>query len=319
MFPLNCLVTGGAGFIGSHLVDALVARGHGVTVIDNLSTGRAEFIQGHIDAGKVRFIRGDLLDRNDILRAMENVEIVFHLAANPDIRHGTANPDVDLNQGVVATHNLLEAMRQKSVKKIVFASSSVVYGEAKKIPTPEDYGPLMPISLYGAAKLGAEGFIMAYCGSYGFQAWIYRFANVVGPRGTHGVIVDFINKLKKNQKELEILGNGRQTKSYLSVEDTVEGMLFGLEHANEPVNIFNLGSDDWINVTRIAEIVVEELGLSNVEFRYTGGDRGWAGDVPRMLLSTEKIRALGWKPVHTSEEAVRRTVRALIKELWRFD
>ncbi|MEM3738440.1 MAG: NAD-dependent epimerase/dehydratase family protein, partial [Thermoplasmata archaeon] len=261
---MRCLVTGGAGFIGSHLVDALVAKGEEVTVIDNLSGGRIEYIKEHIDSNRVKFIHGDLLDREVTAQAAEGVEIVFHLAANPDIRHGTANPDVDLKQGVVATHNLLEVMRQKEVKRIVFASSSVVYGEAKKIPTPEDYGPLIPISLYGAAKLGAEGFITAYCGSYGFQCWIYRFANVVGARGTHGVIVDFINKLKRNPKELEILGNGKQTKSYLSVEDTVSGMLFGLEHANEQVNIFNLGSDDWINVTRIAEIVVEELGLREV-------------------------------------------------------
>lgn len=313
---MNCLVTGGAGFIGSHLVDALVARGEKVTVIDNLSTGKIDYIRSHIEKGSVKFIEGDLLDRACILKALEDTEVVFHLAANPDIRHGTANPDVDLHQGVVATHNLLEAMRQKDVRKIVFASSSVVYGEAKKIPTPEDYGPLIPISLYGAAKLGAEGFITAYCGSYGFQAWIYRFANVVGARGTHGVIVDFIKKLKKNPKELEILGDGRQTKSYLSVEDTVSGMLFGFEHANERVNIFNLGSEDWINVTKIAKILVDVLGLSDVKFRYTGGDRGWSGDVPKMLLSTEKIRALGWKPRHTSEEAVRRAINALVKELW---
>ncbi|MCX8173403.1 MAG: NAD-dependent epimerase/dehydratase family protein [Thermoplasmata archaeon] len=313
---MRCLVTGGAGFIGSHLVDALVSRGDEVTVIDNLSSGRIEYIREHIASGKVKFIQGDLLNREDAAKAVDGMEAVFHLAANPDIRHGTANPDVDLRQGVVATHNLLEAMRQGNVKKIVFASSSVVYGEAKKIPTPEDYGPLMPISLYGAAKLGAEGFITAYCGSYGLQAWIYRFANVVGPRGTHGVIVDFINKLKKNSGELEILGNGKQTKSYLSVEDTVGGMLHGFNHANEQVNIFNLGTNDWINVTRIAEIVVEELGLRDVKFRYTGGDRGWSGDVPRMLLSTEKIGSLGWKPLHRSEDAVRRAVKAVAGELW---
>lgn len=316
---MECLVTGGAGFIGSHLVDTLVARGEKVTVLDNLSGGKIDYIKSHIDSGKVRFIHGDLLERDLIYKAVEGMEIVFHLAANPDIRHGTANPDVDINHGVIATHNLLEAMRIKNVKNIVFSSSSVVYGEAKKIPTPEDYGPLMPISLYGAAKLGAEGFITAYCGSYGFQAWIYRFANVVGARGTHGVIVDFINKLKQNPKELEILGNGKQTKSYLSVEDTVNGMLFGLEHSKGSVNIFNLGSDDWITVTRIAEIVVDDLGLKNVKFKYTGRDRGWSGDVPKMLLSTEKIRSLGWKASHSSEEAVRRAVKSLIKDIWGVD
>ncbi|MGB9635803.1 MAG: NAD-dependent epimerase/dehydratase family protein [Thermoplasmata archaeon] len=313
---LRCLVTGGAGFIGSHLVDALVSNGHEVTVVDNLSGGKLEYLKRHIDAGRINFIKGDILDTKVITKAVEGKEIVFHLAANPDIRHGTANPGVDLTQGVVATHSVLEAMRNKNVPKIVFSSSSVIYGEAKKIPTPEDYGPLIPISLYGAAKLGAEGFITAYCSSYGMQAWIFRFANVVGPRGTHGVIVDFINKLKKNQNELEILGNGRQTKSYLSVEDTVHGMLYAMENSNDPVNIFNIGTDDWINVTRIAEIVVEELNLEDVKFKYTGGERGWSGDVPKMLLDTQKIRALGWKPTHTSETAVRYAVKSLIKELW---
>lgn len=313
---MHCLVTGGAGFIGSHLVDALVAQGHQVSVIDNLSNGKLEYIKAHIESGRVKFINGDILDIRALNSAMHSIDIVFHLAANPDIRLGTAHTDIDLKQGVIATHNVLEAMRLNDTKKIVFSSSSVVYGEAKKIPTPEDYGPLAPISLYGAAKLGAEGFITAYCASYGMQSWIFRFANVVGPRGTHGVLVDFINKLKKNRSELEILGNGRQTKSYLCVEDTVSGMLFALQHARESVNLFNLGTQDWINVTRIAEIVVEELGLENVKFRYTGGERGWAGDVPKMLLSTEKITGLGWKPRYNSEGAIRYALKSLINEMW---
>jgi UDP-glucose 4-epimerase len=200
------------------------------------------------------------------------------------------------------------------VKKIAFPSSSVIYGEAKKVPTPEDYGPLMPISLYGASKLAAEGLITAYCHTFGFQSWIFRFANIVGRRQTHGVIVDFIEKLKKNPRELEILGNGKQNKSYLLVEECVDAMLFAIENSNERINIFNLGNKDRINVTKIAKILCEETGIKP-KFRYTGTERGWPGDVPRMMLDIKKICKLGWRAKYTSEEAIRMAARDLLKEL----
>jgi len=304
-------VTGGAGFIGSHLVDRLLqSGGNTVTVFDNLSSGREEFIAHHRGNRNFKFTHGDLLDPPALGKAIEGQEMVHHLAANPDIRLGTAVPETDLRQGTLATFNLLEAMRAAGIRKIAFSSSSVVYGEAEDIPTPEDYGPLIPISLYAAAKLGAEGLITAYCHSFEMQAWIFRFANVIGPRSTHGVIFDFINKLRRNPSELEILGNGRQKKAYLTVGDCVDAMLFVIGHAGGAVNIFNLGCEDQVNVTRIAEMIVEEMGLSDARFRYTGGERGWKGDVRAMLLSIDRLKALGWKPTTTSEQAVRMAVRA---------
>jgi UDP-glucose 4-epimerase len=304
-------VTGGAGFIGSHLVDRLLReKGDSVTVYDNLSSGKEEFIAHHFGEKRFRFVKGDLLDLPAVKMAVAGHDIVHHLAANPDIRLGTAVPETDLRQGTLATFNLLEAMRAAGVKKIAFSSSSVVYGEAEKIPTPEDYGPLVPISLYAAAKLGAEGLITAYCHSFEMQCWIFRFANVIGPRSTHGVIFDFIRKLEKNPRELEILGNGKQRKAYLTVDDCVDAMLFVVGHATGAVNIFNLGCEDQVIVTRIAEIIREEMGLPGAAFRFTGGERGWKGDVRAMLLSIERLKALGWKPSTTSEQAVRMAVRA---------
>jgi UDP-glucose 4-epimerase len=234
---------------------------------------------------------------------------VFHLAANPHVRLGEKQTDLDLNQGIVATYNILEAMRQSRIKKIVFSSSSVVYGETQEPSLPETYGPTLPISLYGAGKLGAEGLISAFCGTFDFQTWIYRFANVVGSRGTHGVIVDFIEKLKKNLIELEILGDGRQCKPYLYVSDCVEGIMFGFSTAHDHMNLFNLSCDTTTTVTRIAEMVVQEMGLKNVAFKYTGGLRGWKGDVPRFQLDAHKMNKLGWKATLTSDEAVRKAIR----------
>jgi UDP-glucose 4-epimerase len=217
-----------------------------------------------------------------------------------------------MNQGVVATYNILEAMRLNAIKKIVFSSSSVVYGETQESTLPESYGPTLPISMYGAGKLGAEGLISAFCGTFDFQAWMYRFANVVGIRGTHGVIVDFIEKLRKNPRELEILGDGKQRKPYLYVSDCVNGILFGFTHARDPMNLFNLSCDTTTTVTRIAEMVVEEMGLKNVTFNYTGGKRGWKGDVPYFQLDAGKINKLGWKATITSDEAVRKAIRDVL-------
>lgn len=309
---MKVFVTGGAGFIGSHLIDALIDQGHTVTVYDNLSSGSKDFIKHHFNNKTFNFINADLLDLRRIKKEIKDHEIVFHLAANPHVRLGETQTDLDLNQGIVATYNLLEAMRQNNIKKIVFSSSSTVYGETPESTLPETYGPSLPISLYGAGKLGAEGLISAFCGTFDFQAWIYRFANIVGERGNHGVIIDFIEKLKKNRKELEILGNGKQCKPYLHVKDCVDAMLFGFEHSHDTINLFNLSCDSTTTVTRIAELVTNELGLKNVSFKYTGGNRGWKGDVPFFQLDAKKINQLGWTATLTSDEAIRKSIREIL-------
>ncbi|WP_455392878.1 NAD-dependent epimerase/dehydratase family protein [[Eubacterium] cellulosolvens] len=311
---MRYFITGGAGFIGSNMVDRLMTKPENqVTVYDNLSSGRLEFLAEHENNDRFKFIEGDLLDLDKLKTAVSDHDFVFHIAANADIRLGTEKTDTDLDNGVRATYNVLESMRLAGVNRIAFSSSSTVYGEAKVIPTPEDYGPLVPISLYGGSKLGAEALITAFAYTFDLQAWIFRFANIIGRRGTHGVIIDFVAKLRKNPSELEILGDGRQQKSYLLVDECIDSILFAIENANEKVNIFNLGSTDHISVTRIGELVVEEMGLTNVEFKFTGGARGWAGDVPKMLLDTNKIQALGWKSKLNSEGAVRQAINHVLE------
>ena len=312
---MKAFVTGGAGFIGSHLIDKLIKKGDEVTVFDNLSSGKKEFIEKHLNNDNFNFIKGELLDLDKVKKEIKGHDVVFHLAANPHVRLGEKMTRLDLEQGPIATYNVLESMRKNDIKKIVFSSSSVVYGETDVDVIPENYGPLRPISLYGAAKLGAEGLITSFCGTFDFQAWIYRFANVVGSRGTHGVIVDFINKLRKNPEELEILGNGKQRKPYLYVTECVDGILHGFKNSNDQINIFNLGCDTNTSVTRIAEIVTSEMNLKDVEFNYTGGKRGWKGDVPKFQLGVEKINNLGWKAEYDSDEAVKKTARDLLEEL----
>ena len=307
------LVTGGAGFIGSHLVDALIGKGKKVRVIDNFSSGRMEFLSHHNN--NVEIIECDLLDFENVNKAMEGIETVHHLAANPDIRLGTEVTDTDLKQGTFATYNILEAMRKNNVKNISFASSSAIYGEAEEMPTTEEYGPLLPISLYGASKIASEVLITAWIGTFGGKAWIHRFANIVGPRGTHGVIFDFIHKLKKTPDRLEVLGDGFQEKSYMSVGDCVNSMLHLIENANNDVNLFNLGTGDTCSVRRIAEIVVEESKFRNVKIEYTGGKRGWAGDVPKTFLNVDELLKTGFQPSRMSEETIRDCVIDLIDEI----
>jgi UDP-glucose 4-epimerase len=311
---MKAFATGGAGFIGSHLVDKLLDKGYEVTVFDNLSSGEEKYIQHHREKNNFKFIKGDLLDLELVKKSIKGHDVVFHIAANPFVRLGEEQTRLDLEQGPVATYNILESMRIHGIKKIVFSSSSVVYAETPPIALPESYGPTLPISLYGAGKLGAEGLISAFCGTFDFQTWIYRFANVVGSRGTHGVIVDFIGKLRKNPNELEILGDGQQQKPYLHVSDVVNGILHGFQHSNEQINLFNLGPDSNTTVARISEMVVEEMGLSDVEFKYTGGSRGWKGDVPRFQLDAAKIKKLGWKENYTSDEAVRKSIKEVLDE-----
>jgi len=313
---MKILVTGGAGFIGSHVVDRLVRDEHEIIVLDDLSSGYKKFVDPHVDKENFQFHRIDLL-HGDITVFFEGVEEVWHLAANPEVRIGAEDTRIHLEQNVIATHHVLEAMKTKNVRRIIFTSTSTVYGEADKLPTPEEY-PTRPISLYGASKLACEALIGAYCHTFDMHAWIYRFANVIGKRSSHGVIYDFINKIRSNSQELEILGDGNQKKSYIYVDDCIEAMFAGLkakakEEDKNKVNIFNIGTEDMINVKRIAEIVCEEMHTSTKpEFKFTGGKRGWKGDVPIMLLDVSKLNELGWKQRYNSEEAVRKAIRDLL-------
>jgi len=307
------VVTGGAGFIGSHLVDTLVAQGNEVLVIDSLVAGRKETIARHIDACSIRFKQTDLL-LEGWQDSIEGADRLFHLAADPDVRQSAVNPDPTMQNNIIATYRILEAMRIHNVPELVFTSTSTVYGDAAVIPTPESYTPLEPISVYGASKLACEALISAYCHSFGMKAYIFRFANIIGSRSGHGVLTDFIRKLEKNPDELEILGDGKQSKSYLEVHECIAAMLYATGKARGTVNTFNIGSEDWIDVKSIAEIVCEEMHLAGTKFRFTGGERGWVGDVPKMQLSIDRIKGLRWKPQTGSRESVRIAVRDMLKE-----
>jgi UDP-glucose 4-epimerase len=296
------LVTGGAGFIGSHLVDRLVTDGYEVTVFDNLSSGNKKYIESHLDKPDFTFLEGDLLDEPALNKACSGMDMVYHVAANPDVRLGAENTKVHFDQNIRATYNLLEAMRKNEVHNLAFTSTSTVYGEATVMPTPEDYGPLVPISLYGASKLACEALITSYSHTFDMNCWLFRFANIIGSRSNHGIIFDFINKLRANPRSLEILGDGKQSKSYLHVSECVKAILFAVENSRDTVNIFNIGSEDTVRATEIGEIVAEEMGFQDVEFTYTGGSRGWKGDVPKMQLGVNKLINLGWKPEIDSGE-----------------
>jgi len=311
---MKYFVTGGAGFIGSHLVDRLISEGHEITVYDNLSSGSKVFAQHHFGKKGFQLIEADLLDFNTLKEAIANQDVIFHLAANPEARLGIENTKLDLKQETIATYNVLETMRLNRIRKIVFASSGTIYGETPVIPLPEDYGPVLPISLYGAGKLASEGLISAFCHTFDMQAWIFRFANIVGERTTHGVIFDFINKLKQNPQELEILGDGRQCKPYLHVEDCLDGIIYGFRNSHDKVNVFNLGCSTATDVTTIARMLVDEMNLKAVKFRYTGGDRGWPGDVPQVRFNVDKINSLGWKAKYTSDEAVRKAIKDILRK-----
>jgi len=310
-------ITGGAGFIGSHLTDRLCIENVDVVVFDNLSAGKLENIEKWLNAPNFQFILGDLLFPEKILEHLKGCETVFHLAANPEVRISSENPKLHYEQNVLATFNLLEAVRKTdSVKTLVFASTSTVYGDAKQIPTREDYAPLKPISVYGASKLASEALIISYAYNYGFKAVIYRLANIVGSRAQHGVICDFVKKLRKNPERLEILGNGTQRKSYLHVNDCVDAILFGMNFVGEKAEIFNVGSEDQITVKEIADIVCRKMGLKNVQYVFMGGvddGRGWKGDVKFMLLNIDKIKKLGWKPKLNSRQAVEKAVEEILK------
>ncbi len=311
--PKKALVTGGAGFIGSHLAKALLAKGTSVVAYDNLSSGRRENLPK--ESAKFKFVKGDVLDQTRLAKVLRDSAIseVFHLAAEPDVRKGNSAPNKMFEQNVVGLQRVLEACRKAGgVEKFVFASTSTVYGEAKVVPTPENYGPLLPISLYGATKLAGEALVSSYAPSCGLDACILRFANIVGGRSSHGVIFDFVNKLRENPKKLEILGNGQQCKSYLHVSDCVSAVLLASEKTRG-TEVFNVGSGDKVKVVEIADIVKKGMGLQTAKNQFSGGARGWEGDVPIMLLDCAKVRTLGWKPALGSKAAVERTVSEILK------
>jgi len=305
------IVTGGAGFIGSHLVEKLIEENKEVLVLDNFSTGRIENLNQIRERRNLKVERCDLTKEN-LVEKFKDAEIVYHLAANPEVR--LLEPNVHFSN-IIATFNVLEAMRKNDVAKIVFTSSSTVYGDSEIIPTPEE-APLKPISLYGAAKVGAEALISSYSHSYGFDAYIFRLANVIGKRSNHGVIFDFIKKLKRNPKVLEILGDGTQRKSYIHVSDCISAIMHVKEKINNGYNVFNVGNTDSISVLEIADIVVDKLNLKNVEKKILGGreGRGWVGDVKFMHLDISKLLSLGWKPSLNSRQAVERATIELIED-----
>lgn len=306
---MKILVTGGAGFIGSHLDDALLAKGHQLTIVDNLVLGRKDNIEHLIGNPNFRFIEADLLDMPKMREvfAEGKFDMVYHLAANSDIQKGGKDPMVDYNLTFNTTFNVLQLLKELEIKKFFFASTSAIYGETYDVLN-EDYGPLKPVSNYGAGKLASEAFISAFSSTYGIQTWITRFPNVVGERFTHGVIYDFIKKLRNNPEELEVLGNGEQCKPYVYVKDLVEAILYVIDHAKENYNVYMIGSDSRTKVKEIASMVIEEMGL-NAKIRYTGGDRGWVGDVPEFRYDLTKINQMGWTAPHNSNESVRLAIQ----------
>jgi UDP-glucose 4-epimerase len=308
-------VTGGAGFIGSNLVDCLLRLGHTVVAYDNFSTGQERFIEQARLSQRFSLVRGDILDFDGLTKAMRKTEFVFHLAANADVRFGTEHPRKDLEQNTIATFNILEAMRANGIKRIAFSSTGSVYGEAVVIPTPEDAPFPVQTSLYGASKLAGEGLIAAYCEGFGFQSWIFRFVSILGERYTHGHIFDFYKQLKADPTQLRVLGNGKQRKSYLYIQDCLDAMLVAVEKATDKVNIFNLGVDGYCEVNDSIGWISQALGV-NPQLEYTGGDRGWIGDNPFIFLDTKKIRSLGWVPKYSISEGVVKTVEFLRNNKW---
>ena len=310
------LVTGGAGCIGSDLAEQLILQGDDVVVLDNLSSGRREHIEPLLGGPRFQFIEGDLLNQSSLNDVMPSVQMVYHLAANPDVKFTPGDAtDKDLNQNTLGTYAVLESMRRFNVSKLAFASTSAVYGVSDRLPIDEQQPP-RPISLYGASKLACEAMIGAFQHLFDMQCWVFRFANIVGPKvRTRGrtVIADFAHKLLDDPTKLLILGNGKQAKSYLRSDECVNAMLHAVAHAPGSMDIFNLGCDDWITVNRIAELVCEQLGLSDVPFEYTGTEGGWAGDVPRFLLDVSAMNQLGWRAQYSSEQAIRYAIESTVR------
>lgn len=311
---MKALVTGGAGFIGSHLAERLAKSGRAVRILDNFTSGKMSNLDWIHHYSDVEIMRGDCTNSGDIARALRGAEEVYHLAANPEVRLELSSPQECYRQNLFATFTLLEAARELSTKLIVFTSTSAVYGQASIKPTPETYGPLFPISIYGACKLASEALVASYCRTFAKSAVIVRLANVVGSRSTHGVIVDFINRLRNEPKELVVMGDGSQSKSYLDIDDCIDGIMLASHRVRDQLKIFNIASKDQINVKRIAKLVMEGLGLRDVKTKFKfgkNGRNGWNGDVEDMWLNIEKSAAIGFRPRWNSEQAVIRAVQIL--------
>lgn len=316
---MRYFVTGGAGFIGSNMVDRLLQNEENeVTVYDNFVTGRREFLKGAMKNERFRLIEGDTQDLELLAKSMTGCEFVFHFAANADVRMGTEHPRKDLEQNTIATYNVLEAMRLNGIKRIGFSSTGSVYGEAIVIPTPEDAPFPIQTSLYGASKLACEGLIAAYCEGYDMKAYIFRFVSILGERYTHGHVFDFIKKLQEDSSRLFILGDGHQRKSYLYVQDCLDAILTVVEKADDRVNIYNLGTDEYCEVRDSASWIAQKLNMTP-EFEYAGGTRGWIGDNPFIYLDTRKVRDLGWEPKYTIKQGVEKTVDYLTENKWVFE
>ena len=307
---MRVFVTGGAGFIGSSLVDRLLADGHEVVAFDNFSTGQREFLAAALRHPRFTLVEGDTLDQPALTRAMAGCEIVFHLAANADVRFGTEHPRKDLEQNTIATFHVLEAMRGNGIKRIAFSSTGSVYGEAHVFPTPEDAPFPVQTSLYGASKLAGEGLIAAYGDGFGFEGYIFRFVSILGERYTHGHVFDFYRSLRKDPTRLKVLGNGKQRKSYLYIGDCLDAMLLAMDKTRRAIEIYNLGTGEYCEVNESIGWISERLGIDPA-LEYTGGERGWIGDNPFIFLETAKIRSLGWAPKLTIREGIIRTLEYL--------
>ena len=312
---MRYLVTGCAGFIGSSLVDRLLAEGHDVVGIDNFSTGQSKFLELANQSNQFTLIEIDLLEKEAIKPAFEGIDAVYHLAANADVRFGTDHPHKDLEQNAIATFHVLEAMRAHQVKRIAFASTGSIYGDAAVVPTPENAAFPVQTSLYGASKLAAEALIQAYAEGFGFQGYIFRFVSILGERYTHGHVFDFYKQLLKNPEELFVLGNGEQRKSYLYIQDCIDAIQYAMQHAHDKINIFNLGTDAYCQVNDSIGWISDYLGL-NPKRVYGGGERGWIGDNPFIYLDTKKIAALGWKPKLSIQDGIKQTIKYLHENQW---
>lgn len=310
---MNILVAGGAGFVGSHIVDRLLRTTDAeVRVFDNFSSGRKWRLEPHLASRRLAILEGDLKDLAAVTEAIKGVQRVYHFASNPDIAKAMVEPSIDFWEGTYLTQNLLEAIRTAGCDTLIYASGSGVYGDAGEHAVGEDYAPMLPISPYGASKLACEAMIHAYVHMFGLQARVFRFANVVGPRQSHGVAFDFIRYLREEPSTLRILGDGTQSKSYIHVDDIVTGIQFVTERDREPYSYYNLATDDYLTVREIADLVVDEMKLKNVKYHYTGGSRGWKGDVPLVRFDLAKVHRSGWRATRSSAEAMRDSIRSML-------